>query len=142
MPPENRRNGTSARVASELRYLLDTNICIYILDAARPSLRVKLEQQPVGSLATSAIVLAEILRGIDLADRQAMAKLAALLAIVPALPFDAAAAEAYAGLPFRRGRFDRLIAAHALSRGLTIVTGNTVDFADVPGLAVEDWMQP
>jgi tRNA(fMet)-specific endonuclease VapC len=129
-------------VATELRYLLDTNICIYILDAARPSLRVKLEQQPRGSLATSTIVLAEILRGMDLADREAMARLDALLAVVPALPFDAAAAQAYARLPFRRGRFDRLIAAHALALGLTIVTANPIDFADVPGLAVEDWMQP
>lgn len=129
-------------MAIEQRYLLDTNICIYILDAARPSLRIKLEQQQQGSLATSTIVLAEILRGTDLADRQAMARLDALLAIVPALPFDAAAAEAYARLPFRRGRFDRLIAAHALSRGLTVVTANPVDFVDVPGLAVEDWMQP
>ena len=138
----NRPTKTSARVAIELRYLLDTNICIYILDAARPSLRVKLEQQPLGSLATSTIVLAEILRGTDLADRQAMARLDALLRIIPALPFDAAAAEAYAGLPFRRGRFDRLIAAHALSQGLTIVTANPIDFADVPGLVVENWMQP
>ncbi len=129
-------------MASELRYLLDTNICIYILDAARPSLRVKLEQQPVGSLATSTIVLAEILRGIDLADRNAMSRLNGLLNIVPALPFDAAAAEAYARLPFRRGRFDRLIAAHALSLGLTIITANLADFADVPGLKAEDWMQP
>jgi tRNA(fMet)-specific endonuclease VapC len=129
-------------VASEPRYLLDTNICIYILDAARPSLRVKLEQQPLGSLATSTIVLAEILRGTDLADRLAMSRLNALLTVVPALPFDAAAAEAYARLPFRRGRFDRLIAAHALSLGLTVITANPVDFADVPGLMVEDWMQP
>lgn len=129
-------------MASEPRYLLDTNICIYILDAARPSLRVKLEQQPLGSLATSTIVLAEILRGTDLADRLAMSRLNALLTVVPALPFDAAAAEAYARLPFRRGRFDRLIAAHALSLGLTVITANPVDFADVPGLMVEDWMQP
>jgi tRNA(fMet)-specific endonuclease VapC len=130
------------RVASELRYLLDTNICICILDAARPSLRVKLEQQPLGSLATSTIVLAEILRGTDLADRNALYRLDALLRIVPALPFDAAAAEAYARLPFRRGRFDRLIAAHALSLGLTVITANLADFADVPGLNAEDWMQP
>lgn len=128
-------------MASELRYLLDTNICIYILDAARPSLRVKLEQQPLGSLATSTIVLAEILRGTDLADRNALSRLNALLNIVPALPFDAAAAEAYARLPFRRGRFDRLIAAHALSLGLTVITANLADFADVPGLMAEDWMQ-
>jgi len=129
-------------VARELRYLLDTNICIYILDAARPSLRVKLEQQPLGSLATSTIVLAEILRGTDLADRNALSRLDALLRIVPALPFDAAAAETYARLPFRRASYDRLIAAHALSQGLTVITANLADFADVPGLNVEDWMQP
>jgi tRNA(fMet)-specific endonuclease VapC len=124
------------------RYLLDTNICIYILDAALPSLRIKLEQQPLGSMATSTIVLAEILRGTDLAERSALSRLDALLRIVPALPFDAAAAEAYARLPFKRGRFDRLIAAHALSQDLTVITANLDDFADVPGLKAEDWMQP
>lgn len=129
-------------MASDPRYLLDTNICIYILDARLPILRQRVERQPLGSLVTSTIVLAELLRGTDLDDPFAMARLNGLLAIVPALPFDAAAAEAYARLPFRRGRFDRLIAAHALSRGLTVVTANAPDFADVPGLAVEDWMQP
>lgn len=128
-------------MASDARYLLDTNICIYILDARLPILRRRVEQQPVGSLVTSTIVLAEILRGIDLADHFTMARLHGLLDIVPALPFDAAAAETYARLPFRRGRSDRLIAAHALSRGLTVVTANAPDFTDVPGLAVEDWMQ-
>lgn len=127
---------------TEPRYLLDTNICIYILDAARPWLRTRLEQQPLGSLVTSTIVLAEILRGTDLADRMAVARLKQLLQIVPALPFGASAAEAYARLPFRRGRFDRLIAAHALSLGLTVITDNLADFADVPGLFAEDWMQP
>ena len=42
-------------------------------------------------------------------------------------------------LPFKRGSYDRLIAAHALSLGLTVVTGNTKHFADVPGLKVENW---
>ena len=129
-------------MTSDARYLLDTNICIYILDARPPLLRRRLEQQPMGSLVTSTIVLAEILRGIDPDDRFAMARLNGLLEIVPALPFDAAAAETYARLPFRRGRFDRLIAAHALSRGLAVVTAHLADFTDVPGLAVEDWMQP
>ncbi|MFZ1368469.1 MAG: VapC toxin family PIN domain ribonuclease, partial [Sphingorhabdus sp.] len=41
--------------------------------------------------------------------------------------------------PFKRGNFDRLIAAHALSLGLTIISQNTRDFADVPGLKVENW---
>ncbi len=129
-------------MAAEPRYLLDTNICIFILDATLPGLRRRLEQVDEGELATSTIVLAELLRGTDLDSEREMLRLASLLTIVPALPFDEAAAQAYAKLPFRRGRFDRLIAAHALSRGLTVVTANVRDFADVPGLAVEDWTQP
>ena len=124
---------------AEPRYLLDTNICIFILDATLPILRRRLEQVNEGALATSTIVLAELLRGADMGSEHATRRLNALLTVVPALAFDAAAAQTYARLPFRRGRFDRLIAAHALSRGLTVVTANVRDFADVPGLQVEDW---
>jgi tRNA(fMet)-specific endonuclease VapC len=56
------------------------------------------------------------------------------------LPFDEAAAREYAKLPFKRARFDRLLAAHALSLGATIITNNEGDFADVPGLKVENWI--
>ncbi len=45
----------------------------------------------------------------------------------------------YASIPFKRSRFDRLIAAQALSLGLTLVTNNERDFADVPDLKVENW---
>ena len=58
------------------------------------------------------------------------------------LPFEEVAAEAYQLVPFRRGRFDRLIAAHALALGLTVVTNNEEDFADIPGLAIENWTLP
>lgn len=67
------------------------------------------------------------------------ALLSAFVELVPILPFDDRAAVAYASLPFRRARFDRLIAAHALSLGLTLVTNNEADFADIPGLRVENW---
>ena len=63
----------------------------------------------------------------------------AFAAEIPVLAFDQAAGRAYAGLPFKRGRFDRLIGAHALSRGLTLVTNNERDFADIPGLKIENW---
>jgi tRNA(fMet)-specific endonuclease VapC len=55
------------------------------------------------------------------------------------LPFDEAAARAYARLPFKRGRFDRLLAAHALSLDLTVITNNERDFSDIAGLRVENW---
>ena len=58
---------------------------------------------------------------------------------MPILPFDEAAARCYAQLPFRRGRFDRLLAAHALSLGSTVITDNEADFADIPGLTIENW---
>jgi tRNA(fMet)-specific endonuclease VapC len=60
---------------------------------------------------------------------------------VPVLPFDDAAAKAYAKLPFKRARFDRLIAAHAVSIGAVVVTNNPGDFADVPELKVENWAE-
>jgi tRNA(fMet)-specific endonuclease VapC len=55
------------------------------------------------------------------------------------VPFDEAAARTYARLPFKRARFDRLLAAHALSIGATVITNNEIDFADVPRLMVENW---
>jgi len=72
----------------------------------------------------------------------ALAAASRFFTLIAALPFDRAAAEYYAKIPFRRGRFDRLIAAHALALGLTVVTANEADFADVPGLRVENWTQP
>ncbi|MCY1184191.1 tRNA(fMet)-specific endonuclease VapC [compost metagenome] len=63
----------------------------------------------------------------------------AFVRVIPIIPFDDGAAREYARLPFKRARFDRLLAAHALSLGATIVTNNEADFADVPGLRVENW---
>ena len=53
--------------------------------------------------------------------------------------FDDLAVRAYATISFKRASYDRLIAAHALSLGVAIVTNNEYDFADVPGLKVENW---
>ena len=57
----------------------------------------------------------------------------------PVVPFDQAAAQIYARLPFRRHRFDRLIAAHALALDVTLVTANERDFRDIAALRVENW---
>ena len=65
----------------------------------------------------------------------------ALFERVPVLPFDRMAAARYAGIPFRRGRFDRLIAAHALSLGARLVTNNPADFSDIPDLRMENWLE-
>lgn len=62
--------------------------------------------------------------------------------MVEALPFESIAGLSYARLPFRRARYDRLIGAHALALGLTVVTANEADFADIPGLKIENWTLP
>lgn len=127
---------------TEPLYLLDTNICIYLLGAVSEPLRARVADCSEGEIAISAIVLAELVVGIERHDPGALAKLDNLLRIAAVLPFDSAAARAFGNLPFKRAKFDRLIAAHALALGLTLVTANVADFADVPGLKVEDWTLP
>jgi tRNA(fMet)-specific endonuclease VapC len=122
-----------------IRYLIDANCVIFALaDAASPvTQRIALSEP--GTLAISAITLAEVALGSQRGKPPPSDALDALVAAVPLVPFDEAAARLYATLPFRRGRFDRLLAAHALSLGATIVTNNVADFSDVPGLVIEDW---
>ena len=120
-------------------YLLDTNICIYLLEARNDGLRRRIERSNEGELTTSAIVYAEVMIGAR--KLGAVEAATALFERIPPQPFDTAAGEAYASLPFSRGNLDRLIAAHALALGLILVTNNERDFADVPGLKVENWTQ-
>ena len=90
-------------------------------------------------MVTSSIALAEVALGTERGQPPSMEALRAFVEEVPVLDFDYRAALAYAQLPFKRASFDRLIASHALSHGLIVVTGNEKDFADVPGLVVENW---
>ncbi|KPF71543.1 twitching motility protein PilT [alpha proteobacterium AAP81b] len=124
---------------AEPLFLLDSNICIYILADGGGAPARRLAEQARGSVVTSAICFAEVMRG----ARHGLSSPGAerLFQAVAPLPFGTEAARAYAGLRFRRGSFDRLIAAHAMALGLVLVTANTRDFADIPGLRVEDWTQ-
>lgn len=125
-----------------IRYLIDADSAIYaMVDAASPVNRHIGECAP-GEICISAISFAEIALGSQLAKPPPPDLLDAFLAAIPLLPFDEAAARAYAKLPFKRARFDRLLAAHALSIGAIVVTNNEADFADVPGLKVENWAKP
>ena len=124
---------------TEPRYLLDSNICIYLLEGLSDTARGHVESFRPGEVVTSAICLAEVMRGIDHADTGAVAKVRRFFEVIPVLDFGMAAAMQHATLPFRRHSFDRLIAAHAVSSGLVLVTNNEADFADVPGLKVENW---
>lgn len=120
-------------------FFLDSNICVYLLEGLSPLALRRIERCRPGEVVTSAIAYAEVVRGVDSKDAEAVAKVEALFGLVAVLPFDAAAARAYTEVPFKRGTFDRLIAAHALALGLTLVTNNEADFADVPGLKIENW---
>jgi tRNA(fMet)-specific endonuclease VapC len=119
--------------------LLDSNICIYLLKGASEHVRQRVQSHAPGELATSAVAFAEVMIGAR--SLEAVAQAEALFKLVTVLPFDSAAAMAYAGISFKRARFDRLIAAHALSLKLTLATNNERDFADIPDLKVENWVQ-
>ncbi len=125
---------------TEPSFLLDANICIYILSGTSEVARARVQQSPEGALATSSVACAEIMVGARAMG--AVAEAEALFSLVKVLPFDFDAARAYSLLPFRRGSFDRLIAAHALALDLTLVSNNERDFADLPELRVENWTRP
>lgn len=121
----------------EPRFLLDTNILIYIAAGESEPLRERMEQCRPGSVVTSTLCVAEALFG-GANEEQ----LGSVIRAFEALPFDLVAARTSPSIPFHRGRLDRLVAAQALARDLTVVTNNERDFADVPGLRVENWTLP
>lgn len=130
-----------------LQYLLDTNILIFILRNRTPALRQRLSQNE-GALAVSTVTVHELQYGVERSARPDQNRVAvdSLLDLVEVLPFDRAAAEhagrtraalARTGEPI--GAYDVLIAAHARSIGLVVVTNSRSEFERVPGLLVEDW---
>jgi tRNA(fMet)-specific endonuclease VapC len=125
---------------AESAFLLDTNICIYLLEGRSEAAARRVSECPFGSLVTSAVVYAEVMIRAERLDK--VAEACAFFAQIPVLPFDIEAGNTYSRLPFKRGSYDRLIAAQALALGLVLVTSNKADFADVPGLKVENWTLP
>ena len=131
-----------------LRYMLDTNLCIRVLRDRPQSIRERFNAEADG-LSISTTVLAEILHGAakstrPIENRNEVERFANRLEV---LPFDANAA-AHAGDIRARleregrqiGGYDVLIAGHARSRGLIVVTGNLGEFTRVDGLRCEDWL--
>lgn len=136
-----------ANTSSVLRYMLDTNFCIRVLRDRPEGLRQRFNDH-AEALCISTIVLTELLHGAEksaksLENRKAVEGFAARLSV---LPFDEAAAAHAAeiravlerqGLPI--GGYDLLIAGHARSQALIVVTGNLREFTRVDGLRAEDW---
>jgi tRNA(fMet)-specific endonuclease VapC len=132
-----------------MRYLLDTNICIYLMKEASPAVAQRFAALRVGDVGMSAITLAELRYGVEAhaAHRKRNERaLDALLEEIPAVPFESAAAAAYGVIRAavrdrKRDALDRLIAAHAISADLILVTNKTADFEGYPGLRVENWVE-
>ena len=124
-----------------MKYLLDSNIIVYLTMNSNERVVRRAADCDEGDLVTSAVAYAEVAYGSLNEQPPAIEQLQAFVQEVPVLDFDYKAALAYATLPFKRGSFDRLIAAHALSHDLTVVTHNVKHFSDVPGLKVENWTE-
>lgn len=131
-----------------MKYMLDTNICIYIIKHKPEGVIKNFMKHEPGDLSVSVITYAELLHGVEKsqAKEKNMLALTMLFAEVEILPFGDMAAQKYGmiqadlqrkGTPI--GPMDTLIAAHALSMNLTLVTNNTRKFARVDGLRIEDW---
>ena len=131
-----------------MKYMLDTNTCIYLILKRPPEVFKKLEQQFEGDVVMSSITYAELRACVEMKSGDRVrddAALRALVARIPVQPFDEAGADAYAiarkALPERkRDAMDRLIAAHAISLDLVLVTNNEADFKAYPGIVIENWV--
>jgi tRNA(fMet)-specific endonuclease VapC len=129
------------------QYMLDTNMCIYLMKNQPEQVAKRFAQCYVGDVVMSAITYAELEYGVAVSASRAREKrnLAALIEDIPVAPFDAAAAVAYGPIreatrERKKDHLDKLIAAHAVALDVTLVTNNERDFAHYPGLQVDNWL--
>lgn len=131
--------------------LLDTDICIYIIRQKPIAVLQKFNTYAVGDIGVSSMTVAELFVGAQKSQRPAQNYQAVEQFLLPLtiVPFDYDAAAAYGrvraaleqqGTPI--GALDPLIAALAVSLGVTLATNNVREFMRVPGLRVEDWVNP
>jgi len=131
-----------------ITYVLDTHICIYVINARPSGVLARFRQQRLGEIGVSSVTAAELAFGVAKSgserNRQALEM---FLAPLEVLPFDAAAIWHYADLRAaleRQGQpigaLDTMITAHSLALNAILVTNNTREFARVPGLRLENWV--
>ena len=130
------------------RYMLDTDTCSYIMRRSKRTVLKRLRTIPITEVCTSVVTKSDLLYGVEVSTRRQQddAALTAFLPHVAVLDFPDQAATDYAQIRAdlkKRGLMiggnDLLIAAHARSLGLTLVTNNTAEFGRVKGLAIENW---
>ncbi|EUB76976.1 UPF0129 protein [Pseudomonas sp. GM41(2012)] len=133
-----------------IKFMLDTNICIFTIKN-KPQIVREAFNLHDGQLCISAVTLMELIYGAEKSatPEKNLAVVESFAARLEVLPFDNEAAAhtgmirselARAGTPI--GPYDYMIAGHARSRGLIVVTNNLREFERVPGLRVEDWVHP
>jgi tRNA(fMet)-specific endonuclease VapC len=131
-----------------MRYLLDTDICIYIAKRKPAGVLTRLERLRPGDVGMSVVTYLELVYGAYKSQQVEanMARIKQLSHLIPVQALDAAAATHYGRLRagFEKsgsliGAYDLLIAAHALALGLTLVSNNVREFRRVPGLRLENW---
>lgn len=131
-----------------MKYLLDTNICIYLIKQKPHNVLQKFQTHSVSEIGVSAIAVAELQYGAQKSQRPAQNQRALEQFLIPLLivDFDYNAAVTYGyiraileaqGTPI--GPLDLLIAAQAASLDLTLITNNTKEFSRVPHLKLENW---
>ncbi|MEO7717718.1 MAG: type II toxin-antitoxin system VapC family toxin [Capsulimonas sp.] len=134
-----------------MKYLLDTNTCIYYLNGRSTAIRDHFHRQQPADIAVCSVVIAEMFAGAMKSNfpERSLAKQRAFLSHFASYPFDDEAALHYgqirAGLELAGsliGPYDLQIAAIAVSHNLILVTSNIREFSRVPTLQIEDWTRP
>ena len=130
-----------------VRYMLDTNMCIYLMKNQPEQVARRFAACSVGDVVMSAITYAELQYGVSVAKDPAResGNLQDLVALIPVLPFDMAAGIAYGPVRMatrerKTDHLDKLTAAQAIAAEVVLVTNNVRDFAAYPGLALENWL--
>lgn len=128
-------------------FMLDTDMCIYLMKNQPEQVAKRFAQCYVGDVVMSAITYAELEFGVTVSENSARERrnLASLVEDIPVVPFDTEAATAYGPIreatrDRKKDHLDKLIAAHAVSLGVTLVTNNERDFAAYPELKIENWL--
>jgi tRNA(fMet)-specific endonuclease VapC len=129
------------------RYMLDTNICIYLMQIQPEQVAKRFAQCYVGDVVMSAITYAELEYGVAVSAQRARERrnLVALVEDIEVVPFEAAAARAYGPIreatrERKKDHLDKLIAAHAVALDVVLVTNNERDFVNYPGIKIENWL--
>ena len=129
------------------RFMLDTNMCIYLMKNQPEQVARRFAECCIGDVLMSAITFAELEFGVAVSANRTRERhhLASLIEDIPVAAFDAAAARAYGPIrqatrERKRDQLDKMIAAHAVSLDVVLVTNNERDFSSYPGLKIENWL--